>query len=269
MRNGFTLIELSIVLVIIGLVVSGILFGRDLIHTAELRAQISDIEKFQTAAHVFRDKYKAYPGDIDNATDFWPERADCASMTIITEDYARTCDGDGDGYIDEAGIIFEGLFFWQQLGLAKLTTPYGGASYLDGGAIFFKTPMSGPKSRVTETSIVLPVFMRGWPYERSPALVMGAYAYSMFGIINKKMKPIDLYYFDSKMDDGKPGTGRVFAGLEGDWHGDTVLDSNCVNFTGSGSHPGGVPYTDLQTTTYNLQSNVLACEFYMKSGFAE
>lgn len=62
--HGFTLIELSIVLVIIGLIVGGVLVGRDLIIAATVRAQISQIEKFQTAANVFRGKYVYLPGDI-------------------------------------------------------------------------------------------------------------------------------------------------------------------------------------------------------------
>ena len=52
--SGFTLIELSIVLVIIGLIVGGILTGKDLIDSAQVRAQISQIEKYQTATQTFR-----------------------------------------------------------------------------------------------------------------------------------------------------------------------------------------------------------------------
>ena len=49
MKRGFTLIELSIVLVIIGLIVGGILVGQDLINAAAIRAQIAQVEKYQTA----------------------------------------------------------------------------------------------------------------------------------------------------------------------------------------------------------------------------
>src|ERR1700691_433072 len=63
-QSGFTLIELSIVLVIIGLIVGGVLVGQDLIRAAEVRAQISQIEKYNTAVNTFRDKYNALPGDL-------------------------------------------------------------------------------------------------------------------------------------------------------------------------------------------------------------
>ena len=65
-KAGFTLIELSIVLVIIGLVVGGVLVGKDLIKAAQIRAQIAQIEQFNTAANTFKLKYGALPGDIKN-----------------------------------------------------------------------------------------------------------------------------------------------------------------------------------------------------------
>jgi len=59
-RAGFTLIELSIVLII----VVGILVGHDLIRAAVVRAQLSQIEKYNTAVNTFYGKYGALPGDI-------------------------------------------------------------------------------------------------------------------------------------------------------------------------------------------------------------
>src|SRR5665213_3372659 len=66
-RQGFTLIELSIVLVIIGLIVGGILVGRDMIEAAKVRATVSQYEKFITAANTFKLKYGDLPGDLTTA----------------------------------------------------------------------------------------------------------------------------------------------------------------------------------------------------------
>ncbi len=63
-QAGFTLIELSIVLVIIGLIVGGVLVGQDLIKAAEIRATISQYEKYNAAMNTFRTKYNGMPGDL-------------------------------------------------------------------------------------------------------------------------------------------------------------------------------------------------------------
>src|SRR4051812_26321723 len=71
-KSGFTLIELSIVLVIIGLITGGILVGKDLIQAAQIRATSSQVTKYSAAVNTFRIKYNALTGDIaePNATGF-------------------------------------------------------------------------------------------------------------------------------------------------------------------------------------------------------
>src|SRR3954463_15618522 len=66
-KLGFTLIELSIVLVIIGLIVGGILVGQDLIKAAEIRATVGQIEKYNSAVNTFRTKYNGIPGDLSGS----------------------------------------------------------------------------------------------------------------------------------------------------------------------------------------------------------
>ena len=68
--TGFTLIALSLVLVIIGLLVGGILVGRELIRAAELCADISAVDKFDAAVNAFRLKYNCLPGDCHNFVTF-------------------------------------------------------------------------------------------------------------------------------------------------------------------------------------------------------
>lgn len=70
-RKGFTLIELSIVLVIIGLLVGGVLAGQTLIAAAQVRKEISKLNSISTAINTFRVKYDALPGDMANATTYF------------------------------------------------------------------------------------------------------------------------------------------------------------------------------------------------------
>jgi prepilin-type N-terminal cleavage/methylation domain-containing protein len=70
-KAGFTLVELAIVLVIIGLVVGGVLVGQDLIYAAKVRSQIKQVEEIETQMNTFRTKYNCTAGDCANATDFF------------------------------------------------------------------------------------------------------------------------------------------------------------------------------------------------------
>ena len=65
--RGFTLVELSIVLVIVGLLLGGIVIGRDMIEQSEANKVLSDVEGFRSAHQLFRQKYKCIPGDCDNS----------------------------------------------------------------------------------------------------------------------------------------------------------------------------------------------------------
>lgn len=105
-RNGFTLIELSIVLVVIGLLVGGVLVGKELIRSAELISVVSDVNKFKMAITIFEDKYKYLPGDMPNASAIWPS---CDTP-------ASNCNGNGDWHIDSWNPTFENYRAWQQLG---------------------------------------------------------------------------------------------------------------------------------------------------------
>jgi len=70
MRNqkGFTLVEIAIVLVIVGLLLGGVLKGQAMIGTAKTNSLIKKLESLQTAYYAFQDKYSAVPGDMANAS---------------------------------------------------------------------------------------------------------------------------------------------------------------------------------------------------------
>src|SRR3569833_319215 len=71
LKAAFTLVELSIVLVILGLLDGGVHTGQSLIRAAELRSVTTQYQRFLTAVQTFRDKYFALPGDMTNAHSYW------------------------------------------------------------------------------------------------------------------------------------------------------------------------------------------------------
>lgn len=88
--HAFSLVELSIVLVILGLLVGGILAGQSLVRASQLRGVAQDVNDLKTAIFTFRDKYFFLPGDIPNAEQIFS---------------CTDCNGNGDGRI--AGALID------------------------------------------------------------------------------------------------------------------------------------------------------------------
>jgi prepilin-type N-terminal cleavage/methylation domain-containing protein len=69
--RGFTLVEIAIVLVIIGLLLGGILKGQEMITQAKIKNVIADFSGVSAAYHGYQDRYRAIPGDDPNADTRW------------------------------------------------------------------------------------------------------------------------------------------------------------------------------------------------------
>lgn len=99
-QSGFTLVEIAIVLVIVGLILGGVLKGQQMVNNAKVRNAIDQTTAIQTAVFAFQDRYRALPGDYSQAATNIPGVAG---------------NGDGNGFI--ATNAERGLF-WQHLGVA-------------------------------------------------------------------------------------------------------------------------------------------------------
>lgn len=68
LNRGFTLVEMSIVMLILALLTGGILIGKDIINAAEVRATVKQVEMFNLAYNTFQLKYGCWAGDCNNAS---------------------------------------------------------------------------------------------------------------------------------------------------------------------------------------------------------
>jgi len=94
-KDGFTLVELAIVIVIIGFLVAGIAAGSNMIKQAELRSLVTDLQAYQTAYNNFLGRYNKVAGDMDVASAYFPN---CAAT-------GANCNGNGDGVIDHTAVL--------------------------------------------------------------------------------------------------------------------------------------------------------------------
>ncbi len=90
-NSAFTLVELAIVIVIIGLITGGILGAQSLIASAKVNSAVTDIEKMGTGLKAFELEYNSLPGDLSDAYDYFGD--DCGSNS--THD-SSGCNGNGD-----------------------------------------------------------------------------------------------------------------------------------------------------------------------------
>ena len=216
-QQGFSLVELSIVLVILGLLIGGILTGQSLIRAAESRSVTKEYESWVTATNVFRQKYLAFPGDMNNATAFWgKDNTYCAAHTG-TAATNGTCNGNGDGIITDCAsgnVTCEAFQYWKQLSLAGLIEGnYTGISGVnrnddtDAG-------INAPASKVGSGTWMLQniAFSSSSSFRSKTdygnGLIYGAQA--IYWPADGIFTPAEAWSIDLKMDDGHASKGKVW-----------------------------------------------------------
>ena len=217
--SGFTLVELSIVLVIIGLLVGGILTGQTLIRKTELKTIGTEFSFYQKAVTNFRDQYLELPGDMSRATQYWGAATNCPGTTTQGTTDGTTCDGDGDGAISPTvPNSNERYRIWQHLANADLIdgiyNGVTGPSHATNHSIIgFNSPGSSLGSNIGWT-VVERQGVTG-----SSTIFDGDYGHVLHlgqengttGTFAPALSPKELFQIDTKMDDGQPGTGSIIA----------------------------------------------------------
>jgi prepilin-type N-terminal cleavage/methylation domain-containing protein len=124
-QKGFTLVEMAIVLVIIGLLLGGVLKGQELIKNAKVKGIANDVNAVSSAMNGYQDRYRALPGDDAQAT---------------LHVNANAINGNGNGLVEGAiGAAGESLEFFHHLSFAKLMSPAISANTITSS---FGTPMA-------------------------------------------------------------------------------------------------------------------------------
>jgi prepilin-type N-terminal cleavage/methylation domain-containing protein len=262
-NEGFTLIEMSIVLVIIGLIVGGILVGRNLIDAAAVRAQVTQIEKYQTAANTFRGKYGYLPGDI-NAT--------AAQQFGFAARGPYAGQGDGNGVIqgnpsnsaaDNSGVGTPGTYeftgeqamFWVDLSQAGLidgifNTATSTATASGVSAISAVVGQYFPQAKIGSGGYVY-VWSGGWSTSDNMNYfaVSTVYGKTSGADVNDYplMTVVQAYAIDAKADDGFPQSGHILAMMGGTevWASGGLIGTHALGSMIPGDYDGatGGPIT--------------------------
>jgi prepilin-type N-terminal cleavage/methylation domain-containing protein len=239
MQKGFTIVELSISLVIIGMLVGGTVSSIDLIKNAKLKLIIKDAQEYQIAYSRFKEKFKYPPGDFPGGGRYWG--TDCAGTVGGTD----LCSGEGDFKIEDGANdaligTSETFLAWKHLEKAQLiTATYTGlkgtgtnCSGLDKCAVIGRNI---PKSKWKEDVGVL--MLSG---TSDTGLFFGKQISNDHNTASS-MSPKDAQSLDVKIDDGDPIAGYFRASFI---TGVTITNSaTCLN----------------AATTYNLTNTAEDC----------
>lgn len=259
-QQGFTLIELSIVLVIIGLIVGGVLQGQTIIHAAQIRATLSQLTKLNTEVNTFHDKFNGIPGDLATYANYGFTVPGPAGVNIFGNGLIEDTGGAGVAYNTEIGAFFYEMSTAQMLEVNNMIIANNTAA---------STPTTLPTlmlaAQMGNTNFI-------WVSKAGTGTNMnlntGANYYHLIGVsgisaagaINGSLKltPTDAAGIDSKLDDGLPTTGTVQANTN--IVGDMVLPAAAANQCAPTIVNGG---------TYDVAANPtkLECGLVILAGF--
>jgi prepilin-type N-terminal cleavage/methylation domain-containing protein len=226
-QHGFTLLEFSMVIVLMALIVGAIFIGHSMIRSSELRAVVTEVARYTQAVTDFRDKFRALPGDFNGATALWgAANGDAAGCIVSSGIGTQTCDGNGDGRITTQAVITAGTQYeqfraWQHLAIAAMIEGfYTGVAGSEGPQDAL-IDINVPRSRLSGVGYGL-ISMTSNEAAASPHYYTMNYLHMLqFGsdtgivspssMIGPVLTTDEALSIDKKQDDGMPGTGKIVA----------------------------------------------------------
>ena len=218
-NKGFTLVELSIVIVIVGLIIAGVTAGQTLIRGAQLRSVITQADQVRAAVNAFKLQYNGLPGDLTNGTTFFT--TGCLGADATSTSVADDCNGDGNKQISIASkstatFAKESYIAWQQLSLAKLFP----GSYIPGnidetvGTIGTNIPASKFNGAgITIGYNAATMLTSSNTAGTSKNIILFGFPGSTLIANTPFLTPSKASSIDQKADDGVATTGSVYAGF--------------------------------------------------------
>ena len=182
-HSGFTLIEIAIVLVIIGLLLGGVLKGQELINSAKVKNLATDFKNIPVFIYGYQDKFRSLPGDD-------PRVVINVNGTLSTTTPANVGNGVIDGLWKPAAETDETALFWQHVRLANLAAGSTVVSLAVGNTYI---PVNAVGGSIGITSAAA-----------SPILMKGSYIVCSDAIAGKFARQLD-----TTLDDGVTNTGSV------------------------------------------------------------
>lgn len=235
-RSGYTLLELSVVISVIGIVAGGIFVAQSLVRSSYLNRVLSEYDSYVKAYAEFHEKFLAYPGDMNNAVAMWGlDPNGCVWPNSNNVPKIPTCNGNGDGKIGDsstAGALSNSLEWfraWQHLGNAgfidnKFTGVPG-----SGGVAEARPPFNVPETAEAEagwTLYFLQLTANGnlWADQYGHVMNLGKFTPGN-STIGPFLTPSEARAVDAKVDDARPGRGFIRAWRTGVLPSCTISDT--------------------------------------------
>jgi prepilin-type N-terminal cleavage/methylation domain-containing protein len=210
-QSGFTLVEIAIVLVIIGLLLGGVLKGQELINSAKVKNMAVDFRNIPLFIYGYQDKFKALPGDHATVVSVIPGAATCTPAA------AGLC-APGDGVINGTwnadladAAKNETLMFWQHVRLAGLAagpTTITDTGYrptnADGGLIGIESGGAANGGAYIQNGVITAGPPTTIAAQVPVAYFTPTYLVCSSGILGKYAKQLD-----TTLDDGEGATGSI------------------------------------------------------------
>ena len=198
-QSGFTLVEIAIVLVIIGLLLGGVLKGQELINSAKVKNFATDFRNVPLFIYGYQDKFRALPGDHATAATAITGATNCTATAGTCVPGNGVINGTWNAVLADA-LTTETLMFWQHVRMAGLAA--GPTTVTDSG--YIPKNADGGDIGIESGSAAVGGSYIGANAAPVIAALTPTYLVCSSGILGKFAKQLD-----TTMDDGNTATGSV------------------------------------------------------------